>query len=112
MTITKQDVAKCIEANPLLHGLTKDGLAARRPRGWPDPEPYPESLGEDMLETIGCAIGMAEAPAGRRGEHFASRRTPSACNLVPPQDTGSSIKPINIFPTARSSSRWPGPAVA
>ena len=65
--ITKQDVAKCIDANPLLHGLTKAGLTARREAGWPDPEPYPKSLDTDMLETIGYAIDWLRRPLDAGG---------------------------------------------
>lgn len=62
MRITKQDIAQYIESNPLLHGLTKDGLAGRREPFWPDPEPYPESLDTDRLNTIGDAIDWLRCP--------------------------------------------------
>lgn len=63
MKITKQDVARCIDANQLLHGMTSHGLAVRRPYD----RPYPESLDDEMLRTIGDAVDWLQLPLDEGG---------------------------------------------
>ena len=126
MKITKQDVARCIEANPLLHGLTAHGLAVRK--RYDPPLPYPELLDEGMLATIGRAVEWLKRPLDEGGcisirdslrpggttyglkHHFSSDSGEHILNgafIVALAMAGCTLKRVNFDSLNAKSSAWP-----
>ena len=126
MTITKQDVARCIEANPLLHGVTAHGLAVRKKHD--PPRNYPEALDQDMLATIGRAVEWLTRPLDEGGcisiresirpggtsyglkHHFSSDTgdyIPNGAFIIALAMAGCKLKRVNFGSLNAKSSAWP-----